>query len=240
MPSEDSKPVKRVEENNKSSVSRKGTSSNVKPQSKVAKFKKEEPNTAGSRSKEPKFKKEYNEDDDDDDKPLAKRTSNSKDVNKKKNIKEEEKKKVEQKKRERKVYDLPGQKRDPPEEKDPLRIFYETLYKQVPHSEMSQIWLMESGLLPKEVAMKIYQQKQKKGLQQKLTSPVKAATAMKSSTKSVTVKKKSRTSPVSSVKTKITNATSKLSKKRKSADISSEDYSDDEFILAPSKRSKAA
>lgn len=101
-----------------------------------------------------------------------------KEVKKKKNVKEEEekqetKKKVAEtpKKREKKVYDLPGQKRDPPEEvskrnlfillilrfscflslfslifcflifqKDPLRIFYETLYEQIPSSEMSQIW----------------------------------------------------------------------------------------------------
>lgn len=71
-------------------------------------------------------------------------------------------------KKEKKVYDLPGQKRDPPEEvlkndligisfmfgssladhlhllliiqRDPLRIFYETLHKQVPHSEMAEFW----------------------------------------------------------------------------------------------------
>lgn len=43
-----------------------------------------------------------------------------KEVKKKKKVKEEVKKKgaagAEQKKKERKVYDLPGQKRDPPEE----------------------------------------------------------------------------------------------------------------------------
>lgn len=68
------------------------------------------------------------------------------------------------------MYDLPGQKRDSPEEvsfslflrisnkkfvlgflkllicleldlqRDPLRIFYETLYNQVPSSEMAAIW----------------------------------------------------------------------------------------------------
>ncbi|KAJ8439831.1 hypothetical protein Cgig2_029091 [Carnegiea gigantea] len=44
------------------------------------------------------------------------------------------------KKRERKVYHLPGQKRDPPEERDPLRIFYETLYEQKPTSELAAVW----------------------------------------------------------------------------------------------------
>lgn len=68
------------------------------------------------------------------------------------------------KKREKKVYKFTGQKRDPPEEvmifhceiyiilvqyvnlglfllqTDALRIFYETLYKQVPNSEMAAIW----------------------------------------------------------------------------------------------------
>ncbi|KAJ6684754.1 hypothetical protein OIU79_014963 [Salix purpurea] len=46
------------------------------------------------------------------------------------------------KKRERKVCDFSGQKRDPPEERDPLRIFYETLFEQIPDSEMAQFWLL--------------------------------------------------------------------------------------------------
>ncbi|KAF9686720.1 hypothetical protein SADUNF_Sadunf02G0018800 [Salix dunnii] len=44
------------------------------------------------------------------------------------------------KKRERKVYDFSRHKRDPPEERDPLRIFYETLFEQIPDSEMAQFW----------------------------------------------------------------------------------------------------
>ncbi|KAH1109432.1 hypothetical protein GLYMA_04G024100v4 [Glycine max] len=231
MPSEDSKPVvkKEVDFSNKSFVSKKVLTSN----SKVTKVKKE--------------------DNDDDDFPIGRRTSNSKEVKKKKKviIKEEENKNN-KKKKEKKVYDLPGQKRDPPEEKDPLRIFYETLFKQVPSSEMSQIWiecncrLMESGLLPKDVAKKVYEKKKK--VPQKLTSPVKSVAAVKSNTKSVTVKKKSPASPVSSVKKKTTttNSTSKQSKKRKVKDLSSEDdddtnSSDDEFILSSvAKRRKMA
>ncbi|KAG6482902.1 hypothetical protein ZIOFF_059541 [Zingiber officinale] len=39
----------------------------------------------------------------------------------------------------KKVYSLPGQKHNPPEE-EPLRIFYESLSKQIPSSEMAQFW----------------------------------------------------------------------------------------------------
>ncbi|GJT16667.1 retrovirus-related pol polyprotein from transposon TNT 1-94 [Tanacetum coccineum] len=42
------------------------------------------------------------------------------------------------KKREKKVYSLPGQKFDVPEEREPLRIFYESLFKQIPSSEMAE------------------------------------------------------------------------------------------------------
>lgn len=42
--------------------------------------------------------------------------------------------------REKKVYTLLGQKHDPPEEREPLRIFYESLWKQVPTSEMAEFW----------------------------------------------------------------------------------------------------
>lgn len=43
-------------------------------------------------------------------------------------------------KADKKVYSLPGQKFDPPEEREPLRIFYESLSKQIPSSEMAEFW----------------------------------------------------------------------------------------------------
>ncbi|XP_073111520.1 uncharacterized protein [Elaeis guineensis] len=49
--------------------------------------------------------------------------------------------------KEKKVYDLPGQKHDPPEERDPLRIFYETLYQQVPNSEMAAFCFGSDGMI---------------------------------------------------------------------------------------------
>uniref|UniRef100_A0A453IHV4 Uncharacterized protein n=1 Tax=Aegilops tauschii subsp. strangulata TaxID=200361 RepID=A0A453IHV4_AEGTS len=77
-------------------------------------------------------------------------------------------------KKERKVYELPGQKHDPPPERDPLRIFYESLYEQVPDSEMAAFWLMEWGLLPLDVATEVFAKKQGQKQVLKLRSPVKA------------------------------------------------------------------
>jgi len=74
----------------------------------------------------------------------------------------------------KKVYSLTGQKHDPPEERDPLRIFYESLYEQIPTSEMATIWMMEHGLLPPEKAKKAYERKQRKQQQQKTGTPVKS------------------------------------------------------------------
>ncbi|KAE9459202.1 hypothetical protein C3L33_08895, partial [Rhododendron williamsianum] len=42
--------------------------------------------------------------------------------------------------REKKAYSLAGQKFDVPEEREPLRIFYESLSKQIPSSEMAEFW----------------------------------------------------------------------------------------------------
>ncbi|XP_004500939.1 uncharacterized protein [Cicer arietinum] len=253
MSSEELKLVKKQEnDNNNSSGPKKVATSNAKPQSnKVPKVKKEvkeesEPiphSTSASRSK---VKKQLNDDydEDDDDKPIAKKISSTKvvkEVKKKKKVKKEEEEVVteqKKKKKEKKVYDLPGQKRDPPEERDPLRVFYETLYEQIPTSEMSQIWLMETGLLPKEVAVIVHEKKQKKTLQQKITSPVKAVSAVKSSTKSVTVKKKVSTTPKSSVKKTTPNSASKQSNKQKPESVSSDDDSDFTISSAMAKRRK--
>lgn len=48
--------------------------------------------------------------------------------------------------REKKVFELPGQKRDAPPENDSLRIFYTTLRQQRPESEMAIKWCIEHGL----------------------------------------------------------------------------------------------
>uniref|UniRef100_A0A6V7QUH2 Uncharacterized protein n=1 Tax=Ananas comosus var. bracteatus TaxID=296719 RepID=A0A6V7QUH2_ANACO len=145
--------------------------------------------------------------------------------------------KKEKEKKERKVFDLPGQKHDPPEERDPLRIFYESLYQQLPNSEMATIWtvlvegkfnkethgdwpvnnfvflsrMMEWGLLPVDEAKKVYANKLK-NRQMKPGSPVKVVSVKKTATSSVK-------------KVKVTNSkdSAKSLKKRKA------DSSDDDF-----------
>ncbi|KAJ9168277.1 hypothetical protein P3X46_019823 [Hevea brasiliensis] len=77
--------------------------------------------------------------------------------------------------REKKVYSLPGQKYDPPEEREPLRIFYESLSKQIPTSEMAEFWMMEHGLLSPERAKKAYEKKQRKQKMQRMGTPIKSA-----------------------------------------------------------------
>lgn len=76
--------------------------------------------------------------------------------------------------KQKKVYTLPGQKFDPPEEREPLRIFYESLSKQIPSSEMAAFWMMEHGLLSPERAKKAYERKQKRQQQQRMGTPIKS------------------------------------------------------------------
>ncbi|XP_072953641.1 uncharacterized protein [Typha angustifolia] len=76
---------------------------------------------------------------------------------------------------EKKVYSLPGQKHDPPEEREPLRIFYESLWEQIPSSEMAEFWMMEHGLLSPERAKKAYERKQKRQQQLRMGTPIKSA-----------------------------------------------------------------
>ncbi|KAL0553370.1 hypothetical protein IC582_007264 [Cucumis melo] len=208
---------------------------------------------SGSAPKGSKVKKEerFNSVNDDFDEKPAKKSSAAKrdtELKKKKKVKEEEKSKsskelesLKKERKQKKVYDLPGQKRDPPEERDPLRIFYESLHKQLPHSEMAQFWMMESGLLSKEEAKEVFEKKQKKAPLQKLSSPMKTVSAVKSVTKTAVVKKTVQSSPLSSNRT--TKVDSKVvmksSKKRKSKDDSSEDDSDDDFFISQSIKKKA-
>ncbi|KAG8485607.1 hypothetical protein CXB51_018979 [Gossypium anomalum] len=153
---EDLKSLSSIAENRKkkpSSNSNNAAVSNSKSSPKEAKVKKEEPaetddedekpiSKRSSATKATKPKKE--ESDDEDEKPISKRSSATK-ADKEKEMKKKKKKGEEKKaaagkevKRENKVYDLPGQKKDPRKERDPLQIFYETMYQQIPHSEMAQ------------------------------------------------------------------------------------------------------
>ncbi|KAI0500821.1 hypothetical protein KFK09_019038 [Dendrobium nobile] len=176
----------------------------------------------------PKVEK-YEPEDDEEEKPLKKKEDLKKSVKKEVHLdfedEEEDKKKSKKRKRseekrtqvkvkkveasqekvkndkkEKKVFELPGQKHDPPEIRDPLRIFYETLYDKVPTSEMASIWLMERGLLSLEEAQKVYAKKLKKNHNQKFSSPAKVTTPVKKSS-TVLVEKKVKVTSKASVKT---------------------------------------
>jgi len=74
----------------------------------------------------------------------------------------------------KKAYSLAGQKYDVPEEREPLRIFYESLSKQIPSSEMAEFWMMEHGMLSPEKARKAYEKKQIRQKQLRLGTPIKS------------------------------------------------------------------
>ncbi|KAM0967652.1 hypothetical protein ACFX13_016406 [Malus domestica] len=93
--------------------------------------------------------------------------------------------------------------------------------------------MMEHGLLPKQEAEKVFEKKQKKSQLQKLNSPMKSS--VKTSTKSVTVKKNTPSPIAVSNKkppTLVSKDASKLSKKQKTEYSSSNDDSDDDFMVA--------
>lgn len=49
-------------------------------------------------------------------------------------------------------FNMPGQKKPTPAERDALRIFYTSLLKQRPNSRMALIWCLEHGLLSEKKA----------------------------------------------------------------------------------------
>ncbi|KAF3327090.1 ABC transporter F family member 4 [Carex littledalei] len=164
---------------------------------------------------------------------LEKKKGENKKENSKGKEKQNKKSSSDKVKRERvkKVYDLPGQKHDPPEERDPLRIFYESLYHQVPDSEMAAIWMMEWGLLPEDEAKKVFQKKKLNGI----SSPAKPLSASKSPAANASVKR-------SLSSTKNTKDNSAKSKKRK-AGSDAEDSSDDFLALSkpnPKKKQRVS
>ncbi|THU62032.1 hypothetical protein C4D60_Mb01t00890 [Musa balbisiana] len=120
-------------------------------------------------------------------------------------------------KAQKKVYSLPGQKYDIPEEREPLRMFYESLLEQIPSSEMAESWMMEHGLLSPERAKKAYERKQKRQQQLRMRTPIKST-------------KQER--PATSQELKASKSVDPRSKKRIN-------YSNDEKLEVKLKRSKA-
>lgn len=134
---------------------------------------------------------------------------------------------VKEEKREKKVFTLPGQKHEPPEERDALRIFYETLHDQIPSSEMAEVWMMEHGLLPLAEAKEVLERKQKRAQYQKNGTPVKSSTPLRHSNGSV--EKRAMTS----------NGKSKTAVPPKGKKKRDESDSDDDFIRPVKKKLKA-
>nr|GMD41440.1 Ubiquitin carboxyl-terminal hydrolase FAF [Ipomoea batatas] len=121
--------------------------------------------------------------------------------------------------REKKVYSLPGQKFDVPEEREPLRLFYESLSKQIPSSEMAEFWLMEHGLLSPDRAKKAFEKKQRKQKQLRTGTPI-----------------KSPTRPVSIGSSKQPQQASKNGEIKAKKRLNKDSDDDDDFILSPKRR----
>ncbi|CAA2960079.1 Hypothetical predicted protein [Olea europaea subsp. europaea] len=125
--------------------------------------------------------------------------------------------------REKKVFSLPGQKYDVPEEREPLSIFYESLSKQIPSSEMAEFWLMEHGMLSPERARKAFEKKQRKQKQLRMGTPIKSSTTPPSSSSKPAISKKPLLAPKSG---------DAKAKKRILVDSDEED----DFVLSPKRR----
>ncbi|KAJ4850595.1 hypothetical protein Tsubulata_038940 [Turnera subulata] len=121
--------------------------------------------------------------------------------------------------REKKVYSLLGQRYDPPEEREPLRIFYESLSKQIPTSEMAEFWMMEHGLLSPERAKKAYEKKQRKQKMQRMGTPTKPS--------------KPPSKPESSQKQQQASKNGEVKAKKR---VINQNDEDDDFILRPKRR----
>lgn len=210
-----------------------------------------------------KTKKET-EDDDDDRKVVSSVKSKKKVVedDKRAIVSVSTKKTVVVKEKERKSFNLPGQRHEPPEERDGLRIFYESLYRQRPESEMAQIWMMEHGMLEHDEAQQVLDRMRQKKTQfgggmkllptppsksgaspngQSSRKSISAPEAKKSSAKTPEVKKGSKQSDTngraSDGKKQGTKSVEKAkSSKRKDYDSEEDDYSEEEVIPTKKRR----
>ncbi|KAI9191660.1 hypothetical protein LWI28_011586 [Acer negundo] len=127
--------------------------------------------------------------------------------------------------REKKVFTLPGQKFDPPEEREPLRIFYESLWNQIPTSEMAEFWMMEHGLLSPDRAKKAHERKQRKQTELRLglKTPIKTPNLITSR-------------PESSQRQQQASKNGDAKAKKR---IIKDSDDDDDFILSPKRRKGA-
>ncbi|BFG18549.1 hypothetical protein CerSpe_048240 [Prunus speciosa] len=131
--------------------------------------------------------------------------------------------------KEKKVYTLAGQKFDPPEEREPLRIFYESLSEQIPTSEMAEFWMMEHGLLSPERSRKAFEKKQRKQKQLRLGTPIKST---KPPSKPESTKPPSKPESSQRQQQQASKNGDVKGKKR----VIKESDDDDDFILSPKRR----
>jgi len=111
----------------------------------------------------------------------------------------------------RKVFDMPGQKKDPPSELSGSRIFYETLKTQIPESKMAEEYLLKFGLLPREEATRIWEELEKIKKKKGSNANVKKAKASKLKT----TKRKARRARTRKRKSSKSKKKSKVKKKSK-------------------------
>lgn len=119
--------------------------------------------TTAKDTKKSSSKKESKKDSKKDAKKSSKKDTKKKDSkkadSKSKSKKTDSKSKSGEKSKEEKTskkYDLPGQKKDTPDELDAVRMFYESAYKENPMSEMAARWCLIHGLLPPAVATQFH------------------------------------------------------------------------------------
>ncbi|KAM3300869.1 hypothetical protein ACQJBY_041744 [Aegilops geniculata] len=136
----------------------------------------------------------------------------------------------------KKVFSLTGQKFDTPDEREPLRIFYESLAKQIPSSEMAEFWLMEHGLLSPERAKKAYDRKLKRQQQIKSGTPIKSSNST-TITKHKPAETWKKPAPVvSSSSTARHNTDHSAAKAKRRVEYSSDDDDDDKEFIVKLKR----
>lgn len=171
-----------------------------------------------------KKKRPRKQEEDDDDEAI---------VSKKKKAKTTKKKVV---RKPKKVFELPGQRKDIPHELDGGRIFYESLRKQIPTSKMAEEYLLKHGLLPLEEAQKIVD-KMEEAKQNKSGSAKKKSGSTRSSPKKArktntnTSKRKSKSSKKGSKGMKGSKLKKKRKRRKKKIEIMSGESSDDEALV---------
>ncbi|PRQ27520.1 hypothetical protein RchiOBHm_Chr6g0306181 [Rosa chinensis] len=135
----------------------------------------------------------------------------------------------------KKVFSLAGQKFDPPEEREPLRIFYESLSQQIPSSEMAEFWMMEHGLLSPERSRRAFEKKQRKQKQIRSGIPIKSPPVKSPPLRSPPPKpvSKAPSKPESSQRQQLASKNGDVKAKKRVVDQSDDD---DDLILSPKRR----